>query len=454
MRYLLFIFWLSVTLQAGIGKVTALEGSLSIERFGHTYQGHTGFTLDAHDTINTTANSKAQIIFNDQTAITIGQNSTFSIKQYLYRKSEHSSSALFSFTKGVFQTITGKISKISPKRFKLKTKTAVIGVRGTEIYMDIQPDKEYIACTGGAIHVTSDLTGVRVDVAMGEATTVSSGGSPTQPTPYEANDVNGLAHSSSTRQEERSDIDNAVSSQHTESTLSHIEPTTEETKITSIIAPNVLPKSTTNSYDFMYPDQDHVDPYTPETFPEYPEYYDPQKWSREPVSSGAEYTEYGKWRYDDGTHSAIYGLYAATTSPTPEANIESLQSASYSGNIKALHQDYEGSSAYHSGTINLLVDFGNETVSGDMNIGNGLWKATINEDTITTDANHFTHTNISDNGGTHFVDSGTLMGSLAGPNAQEMYGHVDLSTKNELSQFESVKGVYTAEKTAIIPDPE
>ncbi len=54
---------------------------------------------------------------------------------------------------GTFRTITGKIGKFAPKRFNLKTKSASIGIRGTQIVMSISPNEEKIFCTEGKIFV-------------------------------------------------------------------------------------------------------------------------------------------------------------------------------------------------------------------------------------------------------------------------------------------------------------
>ena len=57
----------------------------------------------------------------------------------------------FNVSKGAFHAITGQIGKVNPEKFKLKTKNATIGIRGTEIY----GDQSRVFCTQGAIFVNS-----------------------------------------------------------------------------------------------------------------------------------------------------------------------------------------------------------------------------------------------------------------------------------------------------------
>ena len=97
-----------------------------------------------------------------------------------------------SFAKGAFRSITGKIGKMAPKRFKLKTRTATMGIRGTQILFKTGGNKpDTMACTQGAITVTSD-TGETVDVPAGQITTVTEGEAPTPPKAYEPEEIEAL----------------------------------------------------------------------------------------------------------------------------------------------------------------------------------------------------------------------------------------------------------------------
>ncbi|HHD72562.1 MAG TPA: hypothetical protein ENL02_01390 [Epsilonproteobacteria bacterium] len=78
--------------------------------------------------------------------------------------------------KGFFKSITGKIGKIAPSHFKVKTANATIGVRGTTIIGEVTPKLDIIACTYGQIVVTTDLGSVVVN--QGERTVVMREKSP------------------------------------------------------------------------------------------------------------------------------------------------------------------------------------------------------------------------------------------------------------------------------------
>jgi len=168
MKYILLLL-MTITLSfASIGKITAINGSAYAVRGGSTVPLGLGSDIEKKDKIKTMDNTKLQIVFNDHTVISLGQKTEFKIDDYVFSKSKVK--ANFSVTKGIFKSITGKIGKIDHSKFKLKTKNATIGVRGTTFIGVVDDYKETIACTSGEIVVENDF-GV-VAVKRGEMTTV------------------------------------------------------------------------------------------------------------------------------------------------------------------------------------------------------------------------------------------------------------------------------------------
>lgn len=152
---ILSILVLSINLfAAGVATITALKGSASIQRDATTLEASIGTELEQKDLIKTKENSKLQIIFKDETIITLGKNSNFSIEEYLFEDNQKPV-AKFGMIKGAMRTITGRIGKIAPEKFIVKTKTATIGIRGTNFAVVVGEDGSYQAyCTYGAISVT------------------------------------------------------------------------------------------------------------------------------------------------------------------------------------------------------------------------------------------------------------------------------------------------------------
>jgi len=132
MRGLLFLFLLPLSLLANIGSIVSYKGDVSVMRGDKTLiVTQKGFTIEEKDVINASKKSRAQIRFKDQTVITVGANSVLKVEQFLFGNAQNSK-AEFGMLKGAFRSITGKIGKMSPKKFNLKTPTATIGIRGSQ----------------------------------------------------------------------------------------------------------------------------------------------------------------------------------------------------------------------------------------------------------------------------------------------------------------------------------
>ncbi len=185
-KYLILLLF-PILAFAGIGKITTLKGDVTVKRDNTVIEAKTGTILEKNDFISTDKSGKVQIVFNDNTIFTIGKNSTLDIADYLYDESQpKKNTAQFNVLKGAFSSITGRIGKLNKSKFKLKTKSASIGIRGTIV----KANQTEIMCTEGAITVQTP-NGQTVRVEAGEKTTVSSG-SPTAPVAITKDEVESM----------------------------------------------------------------------------------------------------------------------------------------------------------------------------------------------------------------------------------------------------------------------
>lgn len=136
-----------------VATLTAIKGSVTIEDAQKSKEATLGMKLHEKESVLTADKSKAQLIFEDETVVTVGKNSHFSIQEYLYDDSQKPNLE-FGLFKGAISTISGKIGKIAPEKFIVKTKTATIGIRGTNFTVVVLKDESQKAyCTYGAISV-------------------------------------------------------------------------------------------------------------------------------------------------------------------------------------------------------------------------------------------------------------------------------------------------------------
>jgi hypothetical protein len=155
MKIVLIALLLGVSLFAkSVASVTALKGEAFLKRDSKKSVLYLGEKLFEKDSIITGTKAKVQVIFEDETVITIGRNSEFFVDEYLFDDSQKSV-VKFGMLKGAMRAITGKIGKIAPQKFSVKTKTTTIGIRGTNFTIIESDDgSSSIYCTFGAIDVT------------------------------------------------------------------------------------------------------------------------------------------------------------------------------------------------------------------------------------------------------------------------------------------------------------
>ena len=176
---LMFLLFVS-TLFANIGTITLLEGEAFVKRGEETLRLNISDSISNNDFIETKTNSKVKITFMDNTIITIGKESSLKIEDYFFdSNNKNSAKSELSVSKGAFHAITGQIGKVNPEKFKLKTKNATIGIRGTEIY----GDQNRVFCTQGAIFVNS--FGETREVSQGFFVNTFDNQIPSQSTPID-----------------------------------------------------------------------------------------------------------------------------------------------------------------------------------------------------------------------------------------------------------------------------
>ncbi|MDF1874278.1 FecR domain-containing protein [Sulfurimonas sp. SAG-AH-194-I05] len=150
MKYFVLFFIISVSLFANVGKIILLKGKATILREKNIIQAKLGDTIFTNDKIDTYKKTKLKIILNDNTTLTFGQNTEYTLDAYNDKKNPKLEMTLLS---GLLTTVSGRIGKIAPHKFKLRTKTALIGIRGTHWRTFVGKRYENSVCFKGAITI-------------------------------------------------------------------------------------------------------------------------------------------------------------------------------------------------------------------------------------------------------------------------------------------------------------
>ncbi|MEA3289315.1 MAG: cadherin-like domain-containing protein [Campylobacterota bacterium] len=169
MKTLLLLLLSSVVLFANIGKITSVQGEVYVTRVSGELKATSGFILKKNDEVITKDKAKALLLFNDNTLIKVGKNSKLSVNEFVLDEvNPKNSKASFGFGNGLFRTITGKIGKLNKEKFKIKAKSASIGIRGTVFDVAVAKEEVKVGVIEGGIYYVDEKTMQSFEVKEGE----------------------------------------------------------------------------------------------------------------------------------------------------------------------------------------------------------------------------------------------------------------------------------------------
>lgn len=153
------------TASAPAGKLEFASGEVTIRNAGTVRsQSHAGdhrlkgTPLASGDEI-TTGKGMAQIRFTDGGKVALYPNSQFEITRYLNAGDAGTDRSYTRLVKGTIRAITGAIGKRRKANYRIATRTATLGIRGSSFLMTVRQDDSLI--------VTTEQDGVEVCNRMG-----------------------------------------------------------------------------------------------------------------------------------------------------------------------------------------------------------------------------------------------------------------------------------------------
>ncbi|HEY1795001.1 MAG TPA: FecR domain-containing protein [Stellaceae bacterium] len=143
-----------------------------------------GENIVFNEHINTGSDGQTQLLFVDESAMSIGPNSDMTIDEFVYNPKTGTGTAALSATRGVFRYVGGKLSK-GETPVTIKTPVATIGIRGGVFVMSLDPsgNLDVVFLYGNGLTITG-LNGISQTITRpGFAVTVNGrGASPSSPT--------------------------------------------------------------------------------------------------------------------------------------------------------------------------------------------------------------------------------------------------------------------------------
>jgi len=122
---------------ADVGLVKVSKGSVQIQRGSEKLPAPVGAAIQPSDVIVTGADGSAGVTFSDNSLVSVGPNSVFAIDKYSFDSTTHQGEFLGNLHHGRLAAISGKMVKQSPESMKIRTPSAIMGVRGTEFVVEV-----------------------------------------------------------------------------------------------------------------------------------------------------------------------------------------------------------------------------------------------------------------------------------------------------------------------------
>ncbi len=122
-----------------------------------------------NEVVETGEESALVIKFSDGSKLTLGENARIVIDKYVYNSATSSGEQAMTLTKGAFRFLSGAVPKAS---VKISTPAVTIGIRGTELVIDVADDGETEMSTVSGEADATDGSGETLTVLADESVVV------------------------------------------------------------------------------------------------------------------------------------------------------------------------------------------------------------------------------------------------------------------------------------------
>ncbi|MBI4796312.1 MAG: FecR domain-containing protein, partial [Deltaproteobacteria bacterium] len=142
---------------APVGRFLKLEGHVDLLKGGKLPARAAKVTepVELKDVIRTKSKSRAQVLFVDDTILTLAPETRVAVADYFYDGAQGRRRALLQVFRGLAHTVVKQVLKLQEPDFIMQTQTVVIGVRGTEWYTLNLPNGTNVYNIDGLLELTS-----------------------------------------------------------------------------------------------------------------------------------------------------------------------------------------------------------------------------------------------------------------------------------------------------------
>jgi hypothetical protein len=173
-----------VTSEESIGIVTAVRGGATVDHPDPS-SGPVPLKLHDemlfHDVIETQNESRTKTLFQDDSILTVGENSRIEITEHIYDPSQNRRSTVVKLVRGKLRALVSKVFRGAGSRFEIHTPSAVAAARGTYFVVWVEGVQSGIVNIGHSGLVDFTSGGQTVTVKPGQFSSARAGAGPISP---------------------------------------------------------------------------------------------------------------------------------------------------------------------------------------------------------------------------------------------------------------------------------
>jgi hypothetical protein len=121
-----------------IGRIKVVSGIANILRGGQVIPAKPGFALQKGDILRTGKDGRIGATFYDNSRFAAGPNSSVTINEFLFDDTTHDGKFVTQVDRGSLAVISGQIAKKNKDAMRVRTPTAILGVRGTRFVVEVK----------------------------------------------------------------------------------------------------------------------------------------------------------------------------------------------------------------------------------------------------------------------------------------------------------------------------
>jgi hypothetical protein len=121
-----------------IGAIKKINGAATVVREKGELKVSLGDPVFMKDILKTDKNGSLGITFRDNTMISLGPNTVYTIDEYVFKPGEQKLAFVSKISKGTLNFVSGNLTKMAPDAVKVKTPEATIGFRGTHCLIKVE----------------------------------------------------------------------------------------------------------------------------------------------------------------------------------------------------------------------------------------------------------------------------------------------------------------------------